>query len=119
MASAGTVDCLAKRDLLASGKASPEKLKAQAEAFIEAGMDYDGLRFLASAGETEEVAAVAARAVREGDLFLYLQARKELGREPDPEELLRLSKAAAAKGILSFAQRAESMASPDEGRTDV
>ncbi len=111
MAPSGTLDCLAKRDFLASPKTSPEKLRAQAEAFLEAGQDYDALQFLVAAGETEKVAGMAQKAVKEGDLFLYLQTRRAQGQEPEPEELLKLSRAAEAKGLSRFAGQAEALAS--------
>ena len=118
MASSGVLDCLAKSDLLASGKASPEKLKEQADSFTRAGMDYDALRFLISAQDTDRIAELAGRAVDRGDLFLYLQARKALSLEPDPEELTKISRAAAAKGQTSFAAKAEAMTNPDGNQKD-
>ncbi len=118
MAREGALDCLAKRDLLASERTDPGKLKAQAEAFSEAGQDYDALRFLAAAGESEAVDRMARRAVEEGDLFLYLQALKETGREPEPDDLLKIAATADARGLLSFARRAEAMASQDGSSDD-
>ncbi len=113
MASSGTLDCLAKREFLAPGKASPQKLVEQADSFLRAGMDYDALRFLSSAGATDRLTEMIGRAVEEGDLFLYLQVQKTLGRDPAPQDLLKLSQTAAAKGLMSFAQRAEAMANQD------
>ena len=118
MASSGTLDCLAKRDLLAARNTAPEKLKARAQAFIEAGMVMDAMRFLAAAGESEKVAEMAENAVEEGDLFLYLQALRELGREPLPDELHKLARSAEARGMLSFAEQAEKMADQDGNSTD-
>lgn len=122
MARTGSMNCLAKRDLLASEGASPDKLREQARICTEAGQDYDALRFLAAAGDQEAVAKAAAEAVEKGDLFLYLQALRELDREPDREELNRIAKAAESKGLLSFAQKARELSGegsePDGNQTD-
>ena len=109
MARAGSLDCLAKRDLLASDGASPERLKEQARVFSQAGQDYDALRFSAAAGDQESVSQAAGRAVAEGDLFLYLQACRELKREPEREALLKIAQAAEARGLESFAQKAREL----------
>lgn len=83
---------------------------AIAEAYLAEDRAPEALAFLAKAGASEQLAAVAAQAVERGDAFLLREVARVTRDEPSPAQWQALAEAAEAAGRLLYAGTARRQA---------
>lgn len=98
-----------RRRMLAEGAAN---LKGAGLALLAAGRWAEAQECLEAAGQTGELAAIAAQALEAGDFFAWRQALRGLGQEPTPADLAKLIERATAGGKLAHAASARAMLNP-------
>jgi len=86
-----------------------------AEAYLEEGLEVDAIAFLVKAGATDQLEALRARSVEEGDGFLLRAVATAMEDPPKAEEWEALAEAAKRSGkeryatdALRHAERGES-----------
>jgi hypothetical protein len=95
-----------RRAMLDSSRISPEALGAAGRELLGAGFLAESAELFRKAKDLEGLAALKARAVEEGDFFLYGLARQYLGEEPLAQDLAALAERAAAAGLESSRRKA-------------
>lgn len=106
MAGKERLNCLEKRDLLNQAAASPGTLSNWGQKFEEGGFLYDAVDFYEKAGAQDALERLLKVCFHEGDTFLYRRISRLLGREPEREEWIALSKNAEGLGKSCFAVQA-------------
>jgi hypothetical protein len=106
-------DPLARRHLMEGGL-DPEKARAYADAYLEAGREVEAVDFLEMADAKEALAALQDTAVARGDVFLMRAASRALGDEPTSAIWTQLVEAAKAAGRLRDAETAQRLATVSE-----
>ena len=86
---------------------STEQAIGYAEAYLAEDRKEEAIGFLAKAGATEQLAALAQAAEEEGNVFLYREANLARGFEPGPEDWERVERAARAAGHELYADAAQ------------
>ena len=104
---------LERRHLIEKDQAQAQSLRI-AEAYLEAGRAVEALEFLRKADAGEQLAALRAQAVEEGDAFLLRSAAETQGSMPSREEWSELARAATAAGKDSYAAEAQRQADRGE-----
>ncbi len=83
-----------KQLLLYTEQKSVNELIAYGDGYLEAGRISDALEFYQKANHTAGLEAIRDRSQRMGDVMLFTQASKVLGRTPSPEDWLTVGQAA-------------------------
>lgn len=110
-------DSLKKKDMVYGGKTPADELISSGDDFLAADRLAEALDFFVAAKDKDRIQAIAARAVDEGDLFLFMASMKALGEKIPGEngthagELEKLAGNAEAAGKLSFAEKARAILS--------
>lgn len=104
---------LERRHLLVKQLPEAQALRT-AEAYLKAGRAVEALDFLKKAGAMEQLDALRAQAVREGDAFLLRSAAEAGGTAARRDEWTALAAAAAQAGKDSYAAEARRQADRGE-----
>ena len=104
---------LERRHLIEKEQAPPQSLRI-AQAYLDAGRVVEALEFLRKADAGEQLAALRAQAVEEGDAFLLRSAAETQGSVPSRDEWRELAQAAAAAGKDCYALEAQRQAEREE-----
>lgn len=104
---------LERRHLIEKEQAPPQSLRI-AQAYLDAGRVVEALEFLRKADAGEQLAALRAQAVEEGDAFLLRSAAETQGSVPSRDEWRELAQAAAAAGKDCYASEAQRQAERGE-----
>jgi len=104
-------DSLKKKEAIYGGKTPPEELVAEGESFFALNRLPEALDFFTAAGETARIEEISKIAVESGDIFLYTQAQKSLGRmvDADGEALSQLAANAEKAGKDRYAEKARAI----------
>ena len=92
-----------KQLLLYTEQKTAGDLIAYGARYLEAGRIPDALEFYQKADYTAGLEAIRNTAQQTGDVMLFMQASKALGRTPSPEEWLAVGQAAWKAKKYSFA----------------
>jgi hypothetical protein len=92
-----------KRKILFGAKTTPEKLRDTGELFLEAERYDDALEFFQRGHADDLTRAVADRAMEDGNVPLYMRAKRVLGEPVEKEEWNRLAATAEGQGRFSMA----------------
>lgn len=95
--------------MLDSARISPEVLGKTGRELLSAGFLAESAEFFRKAKDLEGLSAVKAKAVQEGDFFLYGLARQFLGEEPLAQDLAVLAERAGAAGLASSQRKANEL----------
>ncbi len=101
------VSIAARHKLLYTHPASPQELCRWGDLHREKGLLHDALEFYAVAKAADALSTLAAQAVQEADLVLFLNACRALGREPDRAALTDLRSAAQRLGKEGTAKKVD------------
>ena len=92
-----------KQLLLYTGQKTVAELIAHGARYLEAGRISDALEFYQKADHRAGLEEIRNTAQQMGDVMLFMQASKALGRAPSPEEWLAVGQAAWNTKKYSFA----------------
>lgn len=95
-----------KQKLLHAPDTSPESLIAMGQKFFEAGWYIDAIDFWARAKHADGLRSMQAKAMEEGDVFLYTRSCKALDQAAEIEHWAQLAENALSLGKLQFAREA-------------
>ncbi|MDR0622700.1 MAG: hypothetical protein LBJ61_12650 [Deltaproteobacteria bacterium] len=98
-----------RRTLSESDKATPAEFLAAGRELLEADMPVEAADFMARAEDSEGLNLVKAKAIGEGNFFLYRLALTRLKAEPDPGELEALADKAASLGLATYETSARNL----------
>jgi hypothetical protein len=114
MARSKTPGPLKRRHLLEENL-TPAKARAIAEGYLAENRPFDALAFLAKAGDTDRLRALAGEAAAQGDVFLVREIGTLVGEEPDAGEWREVARAASAAGKERYATEADRLAASRSG----
>ena len=103
-----------KQKVLYSASVPAAELAAVGDQYAEKGYWHDALDFYEGAKDRGRLEKVAAQAVQDADVVLYLNARRALGEAPDAEDLARLRALALEQGKESVAKRVDFLRVPSK-----
>jgi tetratricopeptide (TPR) repeat protein len=92
-----------KQLLLYAEKRTGGELTAYGDRFLAAGKMSDAIEFYQKASHTAGLEKISAAAQQMGDVMLFLQASRALGKTCSPEEWLAIGQAAKTLKKYSFA----------------
>lgn len=101
-----------KQKVLYSAKVPAEELAAVGDQYAEMGHWHDALDFYEGAKDRGRLEKVAAQAVKDADVVLYLNARRVMGEAPAAGDLARLRENAMEQGKESVAGRVDFLVVP-------
>jgi len=96
-----------RHKLLFTTPAPAVELRRLGDLHREKGLLHDALEFYAGAKAPDAIEALANQANDEGDLVLYLNTCRALGRDPDRDALRRMRDVAIRLGKESIAQKVD------------
>jgi hypothetical protein len=106
----GMPDYRAKQNLLFGKEVKPQELARIGREFLEAGWLSDAIDFLAKAGDDESLSDIRARAIEEGDVFIFRRVLKASGTTAEEKEWREIGDCALLLEKLQFAREAYRMA---------
>ncbi|MFH1091023.1 MAG: hypothetical protein V1742_05580 [Pseudomonadota bacterium] len=109
------LDCLKRRALLHSPATGREQLKEIGREMAQAGYLPEAVDFLVQAGDEAGLVELLQTALEEGDLFIFIQILKALGRQATRAEWETLEKSARRLGKEAFAAKAAAAVQADAG----
>ena len=100
-----------RRAVSENPKTSKEVLAKSGRELLEADRPVEAIDLAQKAGDEELLAAIKAKAVEEGNLFIYVRACQATGRPASASDLRTLADKAKAAGLDSYEAKARELLS--------
>ncbi|MBW1808148.1 MAG: hypothetical protein JRJ87_08110 [Deltaproteobacteria bacterium] len=107
---AGMPNYRAKQNLLFGKEINPQELSRIGREFLKAGWLNDAIDFLAKGGDDESLIDIRARAIEEGDVFIFRRVLKATGTTAEEKDWREIGDCALLLEKLQFAREAYRMA---------
>jgi hypothetical protein len=92
-----------------SSKVSAKDLSTAARELLDADMVYDSAELMAKAGDAEGLNLLRAKAIDEGNFFLYQITYRLQKKEPIGDELRALADKASSLGLMAYEKSARDL----------
>ncbi|MDR2444079.1 MAG: hypothetical protein LBE31_11230 [Deltaproteobacteria bacterium] len=95
-----------RRNLTESSKSTPQALTSLGEELFQADYLAESIDIFQKSGDLDSLSQVKAKAVEEGNFFLYVRCCQAMGRPAIAGELRTLASKAKANGLSQYESKA-------------